>query len=44
MRFLAIGDTCDMASMYLRLAEQGHDLRIFVAEPSRSPPGAARSM
>jgi phosphoribosylamine--glycine ligase len=33
MRFLAIGDTCDMASMYLRLTEQGHDVRIFVSEP-----------
>ncbi|MBV8848973.1 MAG: hypothetical protein JOZ16_05250 [Methylobacteriaceae bacterium] len=33
MRFLAIGDTCDMASMYLRLTEQGHEVRIFVAEP-----------
>src|SRR5436309_15442989 len=33
MRFLAIGDTCDMASMYLRLTEQGHEVRIFVSEP-----------
>jgi phosphoribosylamine---glycine ligase len=33
MRFLAIGDTCDMASMYVRLAEQGHEVRIFVSEP-----------
>jgi phosphoribosylamine--glycine ligase len=32
MRFLAIGDTCDMASMYLRLTEQGHEVRIFVSE------------
>jgi phosphoribosylamine--glycine ligase len=32
MRFLAIGDTCDMASMYVRLIEQGHDVRIFVSE------------
>ncbi|MEA2758507.1 MAG: phosphoribosylamine---glycine ligase [Methylobacteriaceae bacterium] len=33
MRFLAIGDTCDMASMYVRLSEQGHEVRIFVSEP-----------
>jgi phosphoribosylamine--glycine ligase len=33
MRFLAIGDTCDMASMYVRLVEQGHEVRIFVSEP-----------
>src|SRR4051812_35666307 len=33
MRFLAIGDTCDMASMYVRLTEQGHEVRIFVSEP-----------
>jgi phosphoribosylamine--glycine ligase len=33
MRFLAIGDTCDMASMYFRLSEQGHEVRIFVSEP-----------
>ena len=33
MRFLAIGDTCDMASMYLRLTEQGHQVRVFVSEP-----------
>jgi phosphoribosylamine--glycine ligase len=33
MRFLAIGDTCDMASMYVRLTEQGHELRIFISEP-----------
>jgi phosphoribosylamine--glycine ligase len=33
MRFLAIGDTCDMASMYVRLVEQGHEVRVFISEP-----------
>src|SRR5579884_2453249 len=34
MRFLAIGDTCDMASMYVRLTEEGHDVRVFISEPA----------
>ena len=34
MRFLAIGDTCDLASMYLRLTEQGHEVRVFISEPA----------
>ena len=33
MRFLGVGDYCDLASLYLRLKEEGHDVRIFVSEP-----------
>ena len=33
MRFLGIGETCDLSSMYLRLQDAGHDVRVFIAEP-----------
>ena len=33
MRFLGIGDTCDLNSLYLRLAADGHEVRIAVTEP-----------
>ncbi|GAC1330321.1 MAG: phosphoribosylamine--glycine ligase [Beijerinckiaceae bacterium] len=32
MRFLAIGDTCDLAALYLRLTAQGHEVRVFVSD------------
>lgn len=32
MRFLGIGDYCDLASMYLRLQADGHEVRIFISE------------
>jgi phosphoribosylamine--glycine ligase len=33
MRFLGIGDYCDLASMYLRLQAEGHEVRVFISEP-----------
>lgn len=33
MRFLGIGDWNDLGDMYLRLASDGHDVRVYVAEP-----------
>jgi phosphoribosylamine--glycine ligase len=33
MRFLGVGDYCDLASMYLRLTQEGHDVKISIAEP-----------
>jgi phosphoribosylamine--glycine ligase len=30
MRFLGIGDTADLASLYLRLAADGHDVKIYI--------------
>jgi phosphoribosylamine--glycine ligase len=33
MRFLGVGDTCDLGSLYLRLAAEGHDVRVSISEP-----------
>ncbi|WP_375460602.1 hypothetical protein [uncultured Enterovirga sp.] len=33
MRFLGIGDTCDLAAIYLRLVEEGHEVRVSITEP-----------
>ena len=33
MRFLGIGDTCDLGSLYLRLIEEDHEVRAFAGEP-----------
>src|SRR5262245_58048200 len=30
MRFLGIGDTADLGSLYLRLAADGHDVKIYI--------------
>lgn len=32
MRFLGIGNTCDLGSLYLRLMEEGHEVRVSVTE------------
>ena len=33
MRFLGIGDTCDLGSLYIRLAAEGHEVRVAISEP-----------
>lgn len=33
MRFLGVGDHCDLGDMYLRLAAAGHEVRVLINEP-----------
>jgi phosphoribosylamine--glycine ligase len=33
MRFLGIGDAADLASLYLRLVEDGHEVRVYIGNP-----------
>src|SRR5947209_2673142 len=33
MRFLGIGDYCDLAALYLRLADEGHEVKIAIGNP-----------
>ena len=33
MRFLGIGDTCDLNSLYVRLVEDGHAVKVAISEP-----------
>ncbi|WP_420137711.1 hypothetical protein [Sphingomonas sp.] len=33
MRFLGVTETCDLSALYVRLREEGHDVRVAICEP-----------
>src|SRR3712207_5179119 len=33
MRFLGVGETCDLGDLYMRLQSEGHEVRVAVSEP-----------
>ncbi|QXQ04969.1 hypothetical protein KX816_11770 [Sphingosinicellaceae bacterium] len=40
MRFLAVTETCDLVSLYMRLVGDGHEVRVHVSDPGASGTGA----
>ena len=40
MRFLGVTETCDLASLYMRLVADGHEVRVHVSDPGASGTGA----
>jgi phosphoribosylamine--glycine ligase len=36
MRFLGVTETCDLGSLYMRLAEDGHEVKVFVGDEGAS--------
>ena len=40
MRFLGVTETCDLLALYLRLREEGHEVRVAVSEPLAKGTGA----
>ena len=46
MRFLGVGDYCDLGALYLRLIEEGHEVKVQSPTPcarERSPAWSSRS-
>jgi len=33
VRFLGVGDNCDLAALYLDLAAHGHDVKVVIRNP-----------
>jgi phosphoribosylamine--glycine ligase len=33
MRFLGVGDYCDLSSLYLRLLREGHQVKVYISKP-----------
>ena len=32
MRFLGVGDACELGALYMRLLEEGHDVKVFIQD------------
>ena len=40
MRFLAVTETCDLASLYMRLVSEGHQVKVYISEEAARGTGA----